>query len=192
MPSRRFLLAMLFVYLSAFSSAQQITCSNWKFFRAPDPWVNFGVAGIDSSRTTVGGVSMNQSTVLHGFTRSVDGTYHFYLVPQSISTGFQHRSDLGVNVGYYTDSALITHGLIVSGRRYVTADYPGETATELTSINEGGTIIGFHQNPGAGTFRLKNGVFKDISYPGSNSTNAKSINYNGVIVGSYVGPTDSI
>jgi hypothetical protein len=195
MTSRRFLLAILFLYFSAASHAQQITCSNWKFFRAPDPWVNFGAAGIDSSRTVVGGVSLNQSTILHGFTRSSDGTYHYYLVPQSISTGFQYRSDLGVNVGYYTDSAYITHGLIVSGRRYVTVDYPGDAITELTSINKAGTIIGYHDNPNvgtSGTFRLKDGIFKDISYPGSNSTNAKSINDNGVIVGSYVGPTDSI
>ena len=72
MPSRRFLLPILFLYIAALSHAQQIACSNWKFFRAPDPWVNFGAAGIDSSRTIVGGVSMNQSTILHGFTRSAD------------------------------------------------------------------------------------------------------------------------
>ena len=51
MPSRRFLLPILFLYIAALSHAQQIACSNWKFFRAPDPWVNFGAAGIDSSRT---------------------------------------------------------------------------------------------------------------------------------------------
>jgi len=194
MDSRRSLLAMLLFLISTISYAQTLSCSNWKFFRAPDPWVNFGAAGIDSSRTVVGGVAMNQSQVLHGFTRSSDGTYHYYLVPQSISTGFQHRSDVGVTVGYYTDSSYVTHGFIVSGTQYVSVEYPGDTITQLTSINKAGTIIGYHDNPNAGTsgtFRLKGGVFKDISYPGSTRTNAVSINDNGVIVGSYYDPLDA-
>jgi len=123
--------------------------------------------------------------------RESDGTYHYYRVPNSTSTSFLHRSNLGVNVGFYSDSAYITHGLVVSGTNYVTVDYPGETVTELTSINKDGTIIGFHQNPGSGTFRVKNGVFQDINYPGSNSTLAASINDNGVIVGTFYDPFDS-
>jgi hypothetical protein len=191
MPSRRFLLAILFLCITVISHAQQITCSNWSFFRAPDPWINFGAAGIDRSGSVVGGVSQDLSTITHGFVRSSNSTFHYYRVPNSMQTSFLHRSNLGVNVGYYTDSAYITHGLIVSGRKYQTVDYPGETIVELTSINKGGTVIGFHQNPGSGTFSLKNGVFKDISYPGSNSTSAVSINDNGVIVGTYYDPGDS-
>jgi hypothetical protein len=94
-------------------------------------------------------------------------------------------------VGWYTDSAFITHGLVVSGSNYVTVDYPGASATLLTSINQWGTIIGSFQNPGQGTFKLKNGTFKKISYPGSTSTVAASINDNGVIVGSYGDPLNS-
>jgi len=191
MPSGKFLLATLFLYLSAVSHAQQITCSNWKFFRAPAPGASFDATGLDSSGIVVGVVTPSQTTVAHGFVRSSDGTYDYYLVPNSIQTIFFHRSNLGVDVGSYTDSAYITHGLVVSGRKYTSVDYPGESITELTSINKTGTIIGFHQSPGSGTFRLKNGVFTDINYPGSSSTSGKSINDNGVIVGSYLDPVDS-
>jgi uncharacterized membrane protein len=192
MPICRFLLAMLFLYISAVSYAQQITCSSWQFFRVPAPGASFSATGIDSSGTVVGVVTPSQSTVPHGFVRSSDGTYRYYLVPNSMQTIFLHRSNLGVNVGSYEDSAYITHGLVVSGRKYTSEDYPGETITELTSINRTGTIIGFHQNPSiGGTFRLKNGVFTDINYPGTSSTNARSINDNGVVVGSYLDPIDS-
>jgi hypothetical protein len=182
---------MLLLYASAVSHAQTITCSNWNFFRAPSPWINFGAGGINRWGTVVGGVSQSLSTITHGFVRWSNGSFDFYRVPHSIQTSFLHRSKLGVSVGYYTDSAYITHGLVVSGTNYVTVDYPGETITELTSINKWGTIIGFHQNPGSGTFKLKNGVFKKISYPGSSATWAVSINDNGVIVGNYIDPLDS-
>jgi hypothetical protein len=190
MPFRGFLLAMLVLCGSAVSHAQ-ITCSNWSLFRAPSPWINFGAGGINQWGTVVGGVSQSLSTITHGLVRWSNGSFDFYRVPHSIQTSFFHRSKLGVNVGYYTDSAYITHGLVVSGTDYATVDYPGETITELTSINKWGTIIGFHQNPGSGTFRLKNGVFKKISYPGSSATWAVSINDNGVIVGNYIDPLDS-
>jgi hypothetical protein len=191
MPSRSLLLPILFFFLSAFSYAQQITCSNWKFFKAPDPWVSFGASGIDRYGSVVGGVSQDPSTITHGFVRSSNGTYRYFTVPQSMATTFFHRNNVGVNVGYYTDSAYITHGLVFSGANYVTVDYPGEGITELTSINKGGTIIGLHQYPGSGTFKFKNGVFHDIYYPGSDSTSATSINDSGAISGTYHDPTDS-
>jgi uncharacterized membrane protein len=191
MPSCRFLLGMLFLYISAFSHAQQITCSNWKFFKAPHHWTSFGASGIDRARSVVGGVSQDPSAITHGFVRESDGTYHYYRVPNSTWTSFLHRSSLGVNVGYYSDPAFMTHGLVFSGTNYVTVDYPGESITELTSINKDGTIIGFHQNPGSGTFSVKNGIFTDINYPGSSSTQATSINDKGVIVGTFYDPNDS-
>jgi hypothetical protein len=191
MPSRSFLPAMLLLYASAVSHAQTITCSNWNLFRASSPWISFGAGGINRWGTVVGGASQNRSTITHGFVRWSNGSFDFYRVSHSIQTSFLHRSKLGVSVGYYTDSAYITHGLVVSGTNYVTVDYPGETITELTSINKWGTIIGFHQNPGSGTFKLKNGVLKKISYPGSSGTWAASINDNGVIVGSYIDPLNS-
>src|SRR5258705_12121333 len=136
MGSRSSLLAViLLLFGSVVCHAQTITCTNWKFFKAPSPWTNFGAGGINRWGTVVGGVSQDPSTITHGFVRYSNGGFNFYRVPNSIGTSFLHRNALGVSVGYYTDSSYITHGLVVSGSSRATVDYPGATITELTSIN---------------------------------------------------------
>lgn len=193
MPSRIPLLSLLLVLLaSALCDAQTATCSNFKFFNLPSPWLASGPNGINRWGTVVGGATKGSTRPTQfGYIRYSNGSFTTYMAPNAGDTVFSARNALGVTVGQYTDMSATTHihGLVLSGSNAVTVDYPGATYTEPSGINYWGTIVGgYTKSSSRGSFKLKNGVFSTIKYPGSAVTYAASISDKGIIVGSY---TDS-
>lgn len=201
MPRRIILLTMLQLLsmATALCQTQSATCTNWKFFQLPSPWIPpyliyFG--GIDRWGSQVGIAQWNGGgpqggPVLYGFVRYGGGGFKTYLVPNSSFTFFTRRNKFGATVGYYGDSSSTRqHGLIYSNSGTVTIDYPGAFWTILSGINNWGTMVGYHYDGAGGAgypdgFKLKNGKFTRIHYLNSLLTVPYAINLYGTIVGFY-------
>lgn len=67
------------------------------------------------------------------------------MAPNASRTYLTRRNAQGVTVGWYADQAQDVHGLVVSGCKAVTVDYPG-AATILGGVNYWGTIVGIWSN----------------------------------------------
>jgi probable HAF family extracellular repeat protein len=87
-------------------------------------------------------------------------------------------NDSGAVVGYFTDSAGLTHGFLLKGKKYKTLDVPGAAATYATGINKSGKIVLFWQDSN-GVFEssLYNGkTYKTIDVPGASSSYSLDLN----------------
>ena len=170
------------------SPAQTATCTNWKTFKLPSPWLRTSPSGINRYNTVVG-YTYDPGQNTEGFIHYPDNTYKLYKAPNSSGTQLSRRNDQGVSIGTYWDttSAHHKHGIVVYQSNSATVNYPGATDTYATGINKWGSIVGFYLDSSKNYqgYELKNGKYTRIHYPGSLSTMAGSINDNGVIVGSY-------
>lgn len=192
----RLIMSAAFLFLSSiFVHSQTATCTNWKVFQLPSPWTLPGLIyqfGINRWGTIVGGATPDHSYA-YGFVRYSDGGFTTFKAPKSSpasSTFFTRRNNSGVTIGYYGDSSFRLHGVVVSGSKSVTVDYPGAFYTILYGINNWGTIVGVHYDGQGGGgyprgFKLKNGKFTSIYYPNSILTVPNSINDKADVVGLY-------
>jgi|SRR5579863_6280296 len=87
-------------------------------------------------------------------------------------------NDTGAVVGYFTDSAGLTHGFLLKGKKYTTLDVPGATATYATGINKSGKIVLYWlSSSGAYESSLYNGkTYKTINVTGASSSYALDLN----------------
>jgi len=83
-------------------------------------------------------------------------------------------NDSGEVVGYYVDTAGLTHGFLLKGKKYTTLDVPTATATYATGINKSGKITLYWLNSsGAYESSLYNGkTYKTINVPGASDSYA--------------------
>src|SRR5579863_2242972 len=94
-------------------------------------------------------------------------------------------------VGFYTDTAGMTHGFLLDGDRWTSIDYPGAIRTAATGIDPQGNIVGdFHSGNGEGLvprnqhgFLLTGGTLTEIQAPGYLGTIAQRITPTGEIYG---------
>ncbi len=159
MPSHLFSMFLL-LFASVLCDAQTATCTNWKFFNLPSPWLYSGPGGINRWGTVVGGASKGTRPTQFGYIRYSNGSFTTYMAPNALDTVFSARNALGVTVGQYTDKSAAphSHGLVVSGSNAVTVDYPGATDTGLYGVNYWGTIVGGYTKNSGSTF--SQGSFK--------------------------------
>jgi uncharacterized membrane protein len=112
-------------------------------------------------------------------------------VPGAKSTNAGGINNLGMSVGFYTDSAGVGHGYILKGTKVTTLDDPHAKAgtTGANNIQYNGTaVVGVYTNSaGVGVgFVYKKGIYGSIPGPkGNTGTSANSINDKGAIVGNY-------
>ncbi len=190
MKSANLVAAALFSLLTLCSGsyAQTATCTNWKTFQMPSPWIRTLPGGINRWGTVVG-YTYDPAQNTEGFIRYPDGSFKLYKAPNSAGTQLSRRNAQGVSVGTYWDatSAHHKHGIVVYSSSSATVNYPGAIDTYARGINKWGSIVGVYLDSSNNFqgFELKNGKYTKIHYPGSLWTNAGSINDNGVIVGSY-------
>jgi len=141
--------------------------------------------GINQWGTIVGQVDDLAVSNEFGFIRYSHGQSQQITMPGAVSTRLFRRNAGGASVGTYIDSSGQGHGLLLSGGKFSTIDYPG-ASTELRGINKWGTIVGFYINSSGhavGFKRWTNGSFSIIQFPGQSDTFPSAISDSGVIVG---------
>ncbi|HKW16369.1 MAG TPA: hypothetical protein VJO35_02555 [Terriglobales bacterium] len=180
--------ALLLSLCPSMLNAQTATCTNWKFFSMPSPWIRTLPSGINRWYTVVG-ETYDPSQNFDGFIRYSDGSIKLYSAPNSSSTSLTGRNAQGVSVGTYNDktSAHHYHGIVIYSSSTATVNFPGASDTFLTKINQWGTIVGNYYDAAKNNhgFELKNNKFTEIDYPGALSTHVSSISDKAVIVGWY-------
>ena len=188
MASRNFYPAALILalFLTAFSYAQNATCSGWKTFKVANEF-NTSPYGINKFGTVVGGTlgGYNSTNPAPAFIRYSNGSLTTYNY-QHLHTVFTRRNGLGVTVGYYEDTASHLHGIVVSGSKVVTINYPNASDTAPLGINDAGVIVGYYLlrgSPNTHGFEYKNGKFYAIQYPNGVQTVVQSVNNKNVMVG---------
>jgi len=154
------------------------------------------VLGINNSGDFVGGFTPNSTGISQPFT-NIGGTVTPIDIPGS-TFGFAyqlsninphvHRSQY--YVGYYGDSASVTHGFYLdeSSVLQFPVDPPGSTGTILFGVNYKGWMVGrFSDSAGAthGFLLLQHGKLVKFDYPGSTFTSLNGINGKGYICGRY-------
>jgi uncharacterized membrane protein len=109
------------------------------------------------------------------------------VVPDTEQTAIYGINNNGAMVGYYTDEAGATHGLLLVDGAVTTFDHPhGTYGTLAVNMNSAGTIVGLYQidkeldNRG---FVYQNGQFTDIGPKGCIEQAGVGINDSGQIVG---------
>jgi probable HAF family extracellular repeat protein len=96
-------------------------------------------------------------------------------------------NDAGKIVGYYYDSAGLSHGFLYSGGNYITLDFGTNNQTFAEGINASGQIVGWY-NDGSSDhgFLYSHGVFTVLDDPAATvNTVPTDINASGQIVGYY-------
>lgn len=174
--------------LSAFTSQAQTNAScTFHVFQIP---VSGGVAlpqGINRYGTIVGFVNVFTGHG-EGFIRFSNGATTVYKAPNSSDTAIRHRSDLGVDVGWFTPAgSTVSKGFVASGSQFQSVTFPGARGTFITGINKYGSLVGDYlgsDNHFHG-FKLKNGQFTSIHPNGAVDTFVNGINDSGVIVGAF-------
>jgi probable HAF family extracellular repeat protein len=100
-------------------------------------------------------------------------------------------NDTGVVVGYYSDSADVSHGFIYQSGTYTSFDPPGSAGTYVNFINDDGSIGGeyYDRSGNVHGFTMGGGVTTVINYPGATDTGVVGISSNGEVVGSWADGT---
>ncbi len=189
-PLSFFLALFAYLLVSPVSQAETADCTDWNFFTLPAPWEQGTLArGINRWGTVVGYGFNGAAGKIVSFIRFKDGSVTTFQVP-NFETLLTRRNRFGVTVGNYYDnnpSGQRSHGIVVSGNKTVTVDYPGSYHTNLSSINSYGAIVGSHGTKAGVTdgFKLKDGTFRRVHYPNSTFTSPIDINDQGTIIGVY-------
>jgi hypothetical protein len=116
-------------------------------------------SGINSAGQ-IAGYYDDQSMVLHGFFRDVNGAITSPIdPPNATSTLLLGINDNGIMVGRYTDARGV-HGLIFKApHSFVTYNYPGATETSFNGINRGNMITGRYTDSGG----LRHGFIAQVT-----------------------------
>jgi len=117
---------------------------------------------------------------MYGFTRSPDGSFTGFPVPNSMNTGA--TPDGSIVVGIYG-----LHGFLLDHGSFLSFDVPGSTLTQAWDVNPQGDVVGHYRDSSGihGFLRDENGDFTTLNFRGSNNTQARGINARGEIVGWY-------
>jgi len=132
------------------------------------------VTGFYTTNNTTPPVDMNEPQ--HGFFYDKT-TGHFTLVADPVQPNFftvqlLSVNDKGIAAGYWQDSAGNQHGLLYNFNTstYTFLDDPkagligGVVTTQITGINDAGTLTGFYSDSASGVFR---GFVASVPEPGS-------------------------
>jgi uncharacterized membrane protein len=144
--------------------------------------------GID---TACVGINLNGAIAIVGNYENFDGRITGFLYqngkfkdipgPASAIASYAFgTNDSGEIVGSYLDSAGVTHGFLLKGKRYTTLDVPGGSWTEATGINNKGSVILIWLGAQNYETSLYNGkTYKTINVPGASESEAVGINSEG-------------
>lgn len=142
---------------------------------------------------------INSARALAGWCNSVpiaftyaNGKFTTISPPGATSTEANGINDKGKVVGSYVDSANVTHGFLLIGKKYTTLDVPGAANFSVAwSINNSG-VISVYGLDSAGSyisFTTKNNgkTYKKFSYSGAGTigTAIHAVNNKGDIDGTY-------
>jgi probable HAF family extracellular repeat protein len=112
--------------------------------------------------------------------------------PGAVLTNAQGINAQGEIVGFYTDTAGLTHGFVQSGGNFRSIDYPGAWITRARGIGPAGDIVGNYQRPGEsgaipshGYLMTRRGGFFTADYPGHQNTIPQRILADGTILGCF-------
>ncbi len=135
---------------------------------------------------TVAGYFVDQSSVSHGFVRSVNGSFILFDPPGSIGTQVFGLNDAGAAVGRFNDNAGIHCFLRDPEGAFTAFDAPpGGQQCTATGINTKGEIVGYEfesRNVAAAFLRTAKGTITAIKGVGGFSE-ATAINGAGVVAG---------
>lgn len=112
--------------------------------------------------------------------------------PAGTTTRPTALNDNGAIVGFLdqgTGANFHTTAFLFSGGNFTHFRFPGSADTFANDMNKNGVIVGtFSGANGAGSFMVRNGVFKQVTLPGfpNASTSANGVNDLGDIVGAFV------
>jgi hypothetical protein len=166
-------------------SETQANCT-FSTFQPPAGYTFSAITGIDLAGTVIGQVENTNTQQDIAFTRTPDGTFTTYAAPNSYTTMWTKKNNVGVTVGWF-QSALDgnIHGLIQQGGTVSIKDYPGAQSTWLSAINDSSAVVGsFLKAGGQDTgFQYAKGRSTLLKYPGALSTSPYGISNTGIIVG---------
>jgi len=95
---------------------------------------------INAADTIVGYFADSQS-VIHGFTRTLDGNFSIFDAPGAIATYTAGINDAGTVVGQFVDNNLAVHGFIrTQDGTFTVFDVPGAANLSVVGINAGGAV----------------------------------------------------
>jgi hypothetical protein len=177
----------------------------------PPPFTDFNAPGagqridggtfplaINSSGIIVGWY-YDVSGIVHGFTRTSDGTYSVIDAPGAtttvccLGTFAEDINTSGSVTGYFNDSNLGSHGFIrAADGSYTTIDAAGYSGVAWTSINDSGVVIGsaLGNNQSRTAFiRATDGTMTFFDVPNASQTGIGTvpvkINSQGLVVGYF-------
>jgi len=164
------------------------TAGNTTFTYRTNGGVDLGVA--DSSTYTYlasanGTPFTLQSSTFTPLTMTVGGTTYNQFTVWSMNRW-------GTNVGAFKDSSGKMHGFKrFSDSKGIALDYPGSVETVATSINDGGTIVGWYSkhlppNEWRHGFIYSNGKWATLDYSSTLQTSLDGISNANVIVGNTI------
>ena len=132
----------------------------------------------------IGLMVISPSIFLPLFTPALVLATQYNFTPISLSALDINSS--GEMVGWYNDSADVSHGFLYSGGILTTIDVPGANNTQVQGINNSGGIAGsYYANGTWEGFLYSGGTFTTINFPNSLQTTAYGINDSNQIVGWY-------
>jgi len=178
--------ALAFLMLCGTLRAQSSAPCSYTLFKYPGTTIGSTWANGINRYGTIVGVAQDQTGSVFGFVRYSNGSFKRYAVPGAYNTQFFHRNDSGATVGFYQSASGPKHGLLLSGSKLITIDYPGAKSTVLTGINRWGSIVGFYTDSTGhlrGFKRYPSGGFSAVSIPNHANIMPMDINDNGVIAG---------
>jgi probable HAF family extracellular repeat protein len=121
------------------------------------------------------------------------GGYVFTAIddPNAGTSAFQGTTAAGINslgqiAGYYQDANFQSHGFLLSGGQYITLDFPGNSETNITAVNDKGEMVGY-AGLGGIPFELTDGQYTTLFPPpaGASFVFPSGVNSFGHIVGFY-------
>ena len=81
-------------FAATLSQAQTATCTNWKTFNLPSPWIRTMADGINKYSTVVG-YTYDPGQNTEGFIHYPDGSFKLYKAPNSAGTQLSRRNAQG-------------------------------------------------------------------------------------------------
>ena len=139
-----------------------------------------------NNNNEIAGSAGATGTAGFGFTRTADGQFSGPLVDANMYTEVYGLNDSGTVCGFYL-GADNYHGFFLSGGTYTTYDVPGESATEVTGINNAADFVGTYFDPVTvfQGFISVGGTVTKIDIPGGTYIRPFGLNSGDQVVGFY-------
>lgn len=178
----------VFLSSSAMCAAEQASCV-FDTFSPPEGYSFSQINGVSDDGTVVGQLISNATQAYVAFSRSASGVVTPHVAPKALTTWLYGRNSIGVDSGFYQDSAYPqhVHGFLLQDEIQTTVNYPKAANTWLFATNQLGDAVGSYSASASVIkgFELVNGKFTIIAYPNALTTYAMAINDNGKVVGTY-------